>query len=59
MNLEEELQTTEVELQTAEQEDNYNSEVVVADDQGTKGDEEEIQQILEQVTHNTVCSCGF
>jgi hypothetical protein len=31
MDLEEELQTTELELQTAEQEDNYNSEVVVVD----------------------------
>jgi hypothetical protein len=31
MDLETELQTAELELQTAEQEGNYNSEVVVAD----------------------------
>jgi len=31
MDLEEELQTTELKLQTIEQEDNYNSEVGVAD----------------------------
>jgi biotin-(acetyl-CoA carboxylase) ligase len=72
MVLEEELETVELELETIEKETiekGLSSEVVVTYQAKSrflkemikllKRDEEEIQRILEQVTHNTMCSCGF